>query len=455
MFKKTRYWALPFVVALFAAAILMGRLAAADVRAGDTTYERLKLFTEVLSVVQQNYVEPVDDKTLIYDAINGMLRSLDPHSAFMTPESYKEMQVDTKGEFGGLGIQISIKNSILTVIAPIDDTPAARAGIMAGDRIVKINGEYTDKLTLQDAVEKMRGKPGTPVTLSIMREGFKELRDYTIVRDIIVIKSVKSRMLDNNIGYIKLSAFNEKSAGEAEHALKELSDKKMTAFILDLRNNPGGLLKSAIDISDMFLPANTLVVFTKSRSGERVEYKTRAGSQIPQIPMVVLVNPGSASASEIVAGALKDWKRAVIVGETTFGKGSVQSVIPLSDGAALRLTTSKYYTPNGESIQNTGITPDIVVKLKSSGENKPHPIMREKDLTGHLDNEQVDGKVQKPEVKTPEKGAAPEEEEEAVMAPKDDKDDNQLQRAIDLLKTWEIFKKLPDVTAGAAPAAAK
>ncbi len=220
------------------------------------------------------------------------------------------MQVRYKGEFGGLGIADPVKNNVLTVIAPIDDTPAARAGIMAGDRIVKINGEFTDKLTLQDAVEKMRGKPGTSVTLTIMREGFKEPHDFPIVRDIIVIKSVKSKMLEKNIGYIKLSAFNEKSAGEAEKALKELSDQKMTAFILDLRNNPGGLLKSAIDISDMFLPANDAGRLHQVAQRRARRVQDPPGAQIPQIPMVVLVNPGSASASEIVAGALKDWKRA-------------------------------------------------------------------------------------------------------------------------------------------------
>lgn len=465
MYKRSKYWAIPFVIALLAIAALMGRFAVTDVRAEATTYERLKLFTEVLSVVQQSYVEPVDDKTLIYDAINGMLKSLDPHSSFMTPESYKEMQVDTKGEFGGLGIQISMKNNALTVIAPIDDTPAARAGIKAGDRIFKINGELTDKLTLQDAVNKMRGKPGTSVTITIVRPDFKEPRDFTLVRDIIVIKSVKFKMLDKSIGYIKISSFNEKTAAETDKALKQLSDEKMTALVLDLRNNPGGLLKSAIDISDMFLPSNHLVVFTKARSGERVEYRTRMGTKLPQMPMVVLVNPGSASASEIVSGALKDWKRAVILGEQTFGKGSVQSVIPLSDGAALRLTTSKYYTPNGESIQNTGITPDIVEKLKGNGSTKTHHVMREKDLSGHLINEQKEekgkpaatpevtkGKPNAPDVTAPD---AEPDDDSSVMHVTDEKDDNQLQRAIDLLKTWAIFKKLPEGAASAAPAPAQ
>lgn len=459
MFRKTRYWAIPFIIMLLVVAILIGRFAVSDVRAEGGTYERLKLFTEVLSVVQQNYVEPVDDKTLIYDAINGMLRSLDPHSSFLTPDGYKEMQVDTRGEFGGLGIQISMKNSMLTVIAPIDDTPASRAGIQAGDRIIKINGESTDKLNLQDAVTKMRGKPDTSVTITVIRSSWKAPRDFTLVRAIIVIKSVKSKMLEKGIGYIKVSAFNEKTANETEAALKQLMSEKMTSLVLDLRNNPGGLLKSAIDISDMFLPANHLVVYTKARNGEKVEYRTRSGSQLPEIPIVVLVNPGSASASEIVAGALKDWKRAVIMGEQTFGKGSVQSVIPLSDGAALRLTTSKYYTPNGESIQNTGITPDIVEKLKGAESDKAHHVLREKDLSGHLNNEQKDESkilTNAPEPPQAEPQTEPQTEpqddtDQSVMLVQDEKSDNQLQRAIDLLKTWAIFKKLPEGSVSAAP----
>jgi len=345
----------------------------------------------------------------------------------MTPESYKEMQVDTKGEFGGLGIQIGLKDNMLTVIAPIEDTPAFLAGIKAGDKIIKINSESTKDMNLQDAVSKMRGAPKTSVTLSIFREGWKDTKDFTIVRDIIKIKSVKSKVLENNIGYVKLSQFQEQTSDDLAAALKQLNASKVTSLILDLRNDPGGLLNSAIDVTGQFLPKGKLVVYTKTRAGEKSEFIT-SGDTVFTPPMIVLVNQGSASASEIVAGALKDWNRAVILGAQTFGKGSVQTVIPLSGGAGLRLTTAKYYTPKGISIQNTGITPDIIVKLAAKNGVKEHRVIREKDLEGHLKNEQ--------------NNIVPEEEETAPFEV-DEKDDVQLQRAVDILKTWDVFKGLP------------
>ena len=419
-------WLFIFIVA--SAGIFIGRWSVTSVSAEGEGYEELRTFTEVMSMVKKYYVEEVKTKDLVNGAIKGMLTSLDPHSSFMTPDAYKEMQVDTKGEFGGLGIQIGIKDSMLTVIAPIEDTPAFKAGIKAGDKILKINSESTKDMTMQDAVSKMRGVPKTPVTLSILREGWKDTKDFTIVRDIIKIKSVKSKVLDDHIGYIKLSQFQEQTADDLAAAIKQLNDSKVTSLILDLRNDPGGLLNSAIDVTSQFLPKGKLVVYTKTRSGEKSEFLTN-GENTFTPPMIVLVNQGSASASEIVAGALKDWNRAAILGTQTFGKGSVQTVIPLSGGAGLRLTTAKYYTPKGTSIQNTGITPDIVVKLTAKNGIKEHRVLREKDLEGHLKNEQ--------------KESIPDGEEETAPLEIDEKDDIQLQRAMDILKTWDVFKSLP------------
>jgi len=418
-------WLLIFIVA--STGIFIGRWSVTSVSAEGEGYEELRSFTEVMSMVKKYYVEEVKTKDLVYGAIKGMLNSLDPHSSFMTPESYKEMQVDTKGEFGGLGIQIGLKDNMLTVIAPIEDTPAFKAGIKAGDKIIKINNESTKDMNLQDAVSKMRGAPKTSVTLSIFREGWKDTKDFTIIRDIIKVKSVKSKVLENNIGYVKLSQFQEQTSDDLADALKQLNASKVTSLILDLRNDPGGLLNSAIDVTGQFLPKGKLVVYTKTRAGEKSEFLT-SGDTVFTPPMIVLVNQGSASASEIVAGALKDWNRAVILGTQTFGKGSVQTVIPLSGGAGLRLTTAKYYTPKGISIQNTGITPDIIVKLAAKNGIKEHRVIREKDLEGHLKNEQ--------------NNIVPEEEETAPLEV-DEKDDVQLQRAVDILKTWDVFKGLP------------
>ncbi len=423
--KTALVWIL--VAAIAALGISAGKMSANSTSASGDGYEELKTFTEVLSMVRKYYVEDVKTKDLVYAAIKGMLNSLDPHSSFMPPEEYKEMQVETKGEFGGLGIQVGVKDGVLTVIAPIEGTPAFLAGIKAGDRIVKVNNEPTKDMTLQDAVTKMRGAPKTSITLGILREGWKEPRDFTITREIIKIKSVKSKVIQGDIGYVKIAQFQEQTAEDLETAMKKLDEKKVNSLILDLRNNPGGLLNSAIDVSGDFLPKGKLVVYTKTRSGEKTEFRTEGDNPFT-LPMIVLVNEGSASASEIVAGALKDWHRAVILGTQTFGKGSVQTVIPLSDGSGLRLTTAKYYTPNGRSIQNTGITPDIEVKLEAKSGTKEHPVLRERDLEHHLKNEQ--GEIKEPEV-----------EMEPVEV--NEKEDAQLQRAIDILKTWNVFEKLP------------
>jgi len=421
---------LVLVFTVASAGIFIGRWTTLGIGAEVEGYEELKVFSEALSLVRKNYVEDIKPKDLIYGAIKGMVGSLDPHSAFMNPDQYKEMQVDTKGQFGGIGIQIGIKDGMLTVIAPIEDTPAYRAGIKAGDKIIKINDEFSKDIGLHEAVSKMRGAPSTSVKITILREGWKETKDFTIVREIIKVKSVKSKLLEDGIGYVKLNQFQEQTAYDLSDALEKLTQQNISSLILDLRNNPGGLLNSAVEVSSQFLPSGKLVVFIKDRKGEKNEYRSGRNSTFATVPMVVLVNQGSASASEIVAGALKDWNRAVIIGTQTFGKGSVQSVVPLSDGSALRLTTARYFTPKGVSIQTTGITPDIVVKPEVKEGEKARPAIREKDLERHLKNG----------LEMEENQAEP---EEVVPIEVDEKEDIQLQRAIDLLKTWKVFKELP------------
>lgn len=431
--RKIGFISLIITIALIG--VFVGRWTAEGVKTEGETYESLKIFTEVLSLVQKNYVEEANPKELVRGAIKGMLNSLDPHSSYMTPEAYKEMQVETKGEFGGIGIQIGIKDSHLAVIAPIEGTPADTAGIKAGDRIVKINGESTKDMSLQDAVGKMRGPKGTSVTITILREGLQEAKDFTIVRDIIKIKSVRSKMLEDGIGYVRISQFQELTGADLADALKNLEKEKANSLILDLRNNPGGLLNGAVEVSGEFIPPGKMVVSIKGRNGEKGEYITDSKRPYYEHPMIVLVNEGSASASEIVAGAMQDWGRSMVLGTQTFGKGSVQTVIPLSDGSGLRLTTAKYYTPKGKSIQNTGITPDIVVKVKAV---KPRTAIREKDLERHLTNEQK--KEDDIEKKTPEEEILPEIED------KEGKEDIQLQRAIDVLKGWRVFKGIKEKT---------
>ncbi|MBF0505888.1 MAG: S41 family peptidase [Nitrospirae bacterium] len=423
-----RKWLVATVIICFAlTTALIGKWTIGTVNA-QSSYEELKTFTEVLSLIKKNYVDEVKTKDLVESAIKGMVSSLDPHSGYMTPEAYKELQVETKGEFGGLGIQIGVKDNVLTVIAPIEDTPAYRAGIKAGDKIVKIAGESAKNMAITDAVAKMRGPKGSSIVLSILREGWTQPKDFTIVRDTIKIKSVKARMIDTSIGYIKLTQFQEATGDDLSAALANLKKSGMSSVILDLRNDPGGLLDSAVDVAEQFLPPKQLIVYIKSRSGEKKEYFTSGEKPYyTDLPMVVLVNQGSASASEIVAGALKDWKRAVIIGVQTFGKGSVQSLIPLSDGSGLRLTTAKYYTPSGTSIQSIGITPDIVVKLTSKDGKENHTVVREKDLERHLKNDNVKEEGEDNEI-------APFEVEE--------KDDVQLQRAVDTLKTWKVFESM-------------
>ena len=348
------------------------------------SYENLKIFTEVLSYVEANYVQEVESEKLIYGAIRGMLRSLDTHSSFMPPAVYREMQVETEGKFGGLGIEITIRDDILTVVSPIEGTPAFRAGIQAGDKIVTVNGEPTKDLSLIEAVKQLRGPVDTSVTIGIMREGFTEPKDFTLTRAIVQIKSVRWKKLPGAIGYVKLRSFHKTSSDELEDALQDLEEQNITALVLDLRNNPGGLLEQAISVTDEFIKSGQLIVYTKGRlASQNMKGFSKRDTTHMTYPIVILVNGGSASASEIVAGALQDLNRATIVGTQTFGKGSVQTIIPLSDGSGLRLTTAKYYTPKGREIHGKGITPDVVVELpkpeKEQGD-KPKPLRSRRRL---------------------------------------------------------------------------
>ncbi len=385
------------------------------------TYEQIKLIVDVLQNIQTQYVVEKDVKELVYGAAHGMVRTLDPFSQFMEPDQYKDMQTETKGEFGGLGIRIGVRDGWLVVITPMEDTPAYRMGILPGDKIVKIEKESTQGMSLQDAVNKLRGKPKTKVTISIFREGDKEPKDYTIVREVIQIKSIKSYMAAPGIGYLKLNEFIETSFPDMRKALKELDGKGMTSLVLDLRNDPGGLLNAAVDVGRLFIGENKLIVFTEGRASPRQDFLAEAKAPYGDIPLVVLVNRGSASASEIVSGAVQDHKRGLLIGTETFGKGSVQSIIGLEDGSALRLTTAKYYTPSGRCIHRDektgkgGITPDIVID-----------VTRETEVKLQEQGEEITAKGK--------------ETESAVKAT-DRVKDEVLDRAVELLKAQAIFQK--------------
>ena len=396
-------------------------------------YKNLELLARVIEIVRKSYVKEVDAQELIYGALHGLLSSLDPYSQFMEPDIYNEMKVDTKGEFGGLGIEITIRDGILTVITPIEDTPASRAGLQPGDKIVKINGDPTKDITLMEAVKKMRGKPGTEVQITIMRLGEKEFLDFTIARAIIQIESVKeARILKDGIGYIRLTQFQENTAEDFNAALKKLEDKGLQGLILDMRYNPGGLLNTAVEVADRFLARGEVIVQTLGRGDEvEMEVKASGNNALLDIPLVVLINEGSASGSEIVAGALRDNHRALLVGTKTFGKGSVQSVMPLQDKSAIRLTTGHYYTASKKPIQDEGIEPDIEVPM-STEEKKAFILKKYKSL-------EMLEKEEKPALPEGEGEAVDNEEEggkkaEGEKPGKETELDPQLQKALDIMK---------------------
>ena len=407
-----------------------------EVTAVEDNYERLKVFTEVLSLIQANYVEETKPGDLIYSGIKGMLEVLDPHSAFMPPDTFKEMQVETQGSFGGLGIEIAVKDRMLTVVAPIEGTPADRAGIHPGDRIVKIDGNPAKEMTLMEAVKKLRGPKGTSVTLAILREESSGPFELTLVREVIEVKSVKAKDLGDGIAYVRISAFQERIGKDLLKAIEQLGQGVVSAMVLDLRNNPGGLLNQAVSVSDLFLDQGQLIVYTEGRlKNQNLRFSAEHGAQSPRVPMVVLVNGGSASASEIVAGALQDWKRAVILGTKTFGKGSVQTVVPLSDGSGLRLTTAKYFTPKGRSIHGIGLVPDIIVEI-------PRPTMA-KAQGGPSEKESEPAK-ERPEKRQEKKISEEEGDASLQISRKEGPDPNsdvQLKRAMEILKASQILEK--------------
>jgi len=335
----------------------------------DKMYEKIDLFSEVLEKIQNEYVDEINQAEVMDSAIHGVLQSLDPYSGYMSPETFQETQTETSGKFGGLGIEVSMEAGVVKVISPIDDTPAAKAGVKAGDYIVRINGEQVQGKTLMEAVNLMRGPVGTPIEITVRRKGLKKAKIFQITREIIEIKSVVSKLIDKEIGYLRLRAFNENSGNQLKKEISKLEkNKKLVGYILDLRNNPGGLLSQAIKISDYFLDDGEIVSTRGRKNNENRKFFAHRGDKINGKPLIVLINNGSASAAEIVAGALQDQKRAILLGETTYGKGSVQSIIPLKNKGAIRLTISKYYLPSGKSISEIGVTPDIKVEEEEDEE---------------------------------------------------------------------------------------
>ena len=422
--------------------------AVAERSAAPLPIDELRSFTEVYGRVKNDYVEAVDDKELIEEAINGMLSGLDPHSAYLNEEAFNEMKVGTQGEFGGLGIEVSMEDGFVKVVAPIEDTPAWNAGLKSGDLIIKLDESNVKGMTLNDAVKLMRGKPGTDIVLTIVRKGEPQPQTITVTRDIIQIQSVKYRMLEEDYAYFRVTQFQEHTGEKLGQAIEKLfaeNEGPMKGMILDLRNDPGGLLTASIGVSAAFLQKDKLVVYTEGRTNDarmrmyaRPEFYARGPkgdylANVPEaaktVPMVVLVNGGSASASEIVAGALQDHRRAVIMGTQTFGKGSVQTILPLGNGTAIKLTTARYFTPSGQSIQAKGITPDIIVEDATIETKQSSPLMRkEADLKNRLDNPQGRDGSEAQEVETTDASAS-----------SDEPADYQLGQALNLLKGLQIL----------------
>ena len=417
-----------FATGVFVGALAIGSITSqhylfSEATAADTdTYRQLNLFGDVFERVRSDYVEEPAEAELIESAINGMLSALDPHSSYLNAKSFDDMRTETRGEFGGLGIEVTMENDLVKVVTPIDDTPAARAGVLAGDLISHLDGEEVRGLTLREAVDKMRGPVNSPIVITVIREGAADTIDIKIVRDVIRIRSVRHR-IEEDVGYIRITQFNEKTSNGLSDAIKDITTKipadELKGYILDLRNNPGGLLDQAIAVSDAFLDRGE-IVSTRGRQKEDTQrYSARPGDDVKGAPVIVLVNGGSASASEIVAGALQDHRRAAIVGSRSFGKGSVQTIIPLGRNGAIRLTTARYYTPAGRSIQAKGVDPDIIVLQDLPDDLKGNTTQSggEAGLRGHLSGE--DGK---------------EESGSSVYVPRDPKEDVQINYALDLLR---------------------
>ena len=423
--------------------------------------EELRAFTEVFGRIKNDYVEPVDDKKLITEAINGMLTGLDPHSAYLDSDAFKELQVGTQGEFGGLGIEVGMEDGFVKVVSPIEDTPAYNAGIKTGDLIIKLDDSAVKGMTLNEAVKRMRGKPNTQITLTVVRKGESKPLVFTLTRAVIKVQSVKSKLIEPGYGFIRITQFQEHTGEALAKALTDLyKTSPLKGLVLDLRNDPGGLLNGAVAVSSAFLQANSLVVYTDGRTADakmrftatpenylhgnfKEDYLKKLPPAVKTVPMVVLVNNGSASASEIVAGALQDHKRAIIMGTQSFGKGSVQTILPLGNNTAIKLTTARYYTPNGRSIQAKGITPDIVVEEATVSGIEAGPRLREVDLERHLSNDkQPEDKSASPKTSPPKAAPKPKSDDAAKAEPPEfgGKNDYQLNQALTLLKGLHILQ---------------
>jgi carboxyl-terminal processing protease len=400
--------------------------------------EDLRTFTEIFAKIKNDYVEPIEDKTLLENAIRGMLAGLDPHSAYLVPDDYKELQAGTSGEFGGLGIEVGMEDGFVKVISPIDDTPAYRAGVKAGDLVIRLDDTPVKGMALSDAVKIMRGKPGTDIVLTIVRDGENKPLNITITRDIIRVTSVKSRMLDPGYGYVRISQFQSRTGDNLREALEKLekeAEGPLKGLVLDLRNNPGGVLSAAVSVSDAFIKEG-IIVYTEGRLDDaKLKFNAKPTDILDGAPLVVLVNGGSASASEIVAGALQDHQRAIIMGQKTFGKGSVQTILPMDNGSALKLTTAKYYTPSGTSIQATGIAPDIELENLKIAESAGSSRIKEADLARHLEG---DGERKKDGAKAGDKGKDGKADKSAIPLAKRDYG---VYEALNLLKGLAILQK--------------
>lgn len=431
MQNATRYILLLVLGIFIGSAVTLERAVRADRQTQEAVaplpLEELRTFTEVFSRIQSDYVEPVDDKKILKDAIQGMLSGLDPHSTYLDPEGYKEIRIGTEGQFGGLGIEVTMENGFVKVVTPIEDTPAAQAGLQTGDLIVRLDEKPVKGMTLTEAVRLMRGAPGSKIKLTVVREGHDKPLKFSVKRAVIKLQSVKRKLLEKNYGYVRVTQFQGNSAKNLESALTRLKKDnggELKGLVLDLRNNPGGILSGAVTISDMFLDKG-LIVYTEGRTPDsELRYSATPGDEINGAPMVVLVNGGSASASEIVAGALQDHKRAIIMGTRSFGKGSVQTILPISNGAALKLTTARYYTPKGRSIQASGIEPDIITEEAKVTLKEKREMLKEADLAGHLSSDTEDA----PQKNGPAKPSGSEQ-------------DYQLQEALNLLKGINILKQ--------------
>ena len=436
--NKKKFFLQAIVFCLLIGSILFFNGNSLIVKAGTgETYKNLEIFTEVLRQIEKNYVEPEDEEKLIQGAIKGMVQSLDPHSAYLSKEEHQDLLSETKGSFSGIGVEITVRDNVLTVVSPIEGTPAYKAGMQAGDRIIKIDGKNAADMTLPEAIKSIRGEKGTKVTLTIMREGVEKPLEFTVTRDVIPIRSVRSTLLTPKIAYVRISNFQSKTTNDLVAELEKLENgRKLEGLILDLRNNPGGLLSQAIDVSDLFLDSGVIVSTKGRESSQDLKATAHKKKTNRTYPIIVLVNGGSASAAEIVAGALQDNKRALILGTKTFGKGSVQTIIPLSDGSGLRLTTAMYYTPSGRSIQASGIEPDVEVKfvppVEEDGKDKAR-MVREKDLKGHLPGESAEEM---------DADKRTEEKENDKRAKQLIEKDNQIRQAMQLLQTFNIFSHM-------------